>query len=76
MVISLFYDDINDYDILFKFCIEIVSIMGKIVVVFICFFRIFAQSYSCCPQTFGTALICADQPEPSMLTDAISTKVL
>ena len=31
--------------------------MGKIAVVLICFFRVFAQSYPCCPQTFGTALV-------------------
>ena len=31
--------------------------MGKIAVVLICFSRMFAQSYPCCPRTFGTALV-------------------
>ena len=31
--------------------------MGKKVLVFICFFRIFAQKYSCYPRTIGTALV-------------------
>ena len=48
---------INDNDISFKFCVEIVSIMGKIAVVLICFSRMFAQTYRCCPRTFGTALL-------------------
>ena len=37
-----------------------VSIMGKIAVVLIYFFRVFAQSYPCCPRTFGTALVFDD----------------
>ena len=35
----------------------IVSIMGKIAIVLIYFFCVFAQSYPCCPRTFGTALV-------------------
>ena len=35
----------------------IVSIMGKIAIVLICCFRVFAKSYPCCPRTFGTALV-------------------
>ena len=31
--------------------------MGKTAVVLICFSRMFAQSYPCCPRTFGTALV-------------------
>ena len=31
--------------------------MGKIAVVLICFSHMFAQSYPCCPRTFGTALV-------------------
>ena len=31
--------------------------MGKTAVVLICFSCMFAQSYSCCPRTFGTALV-------------------
>ena len=49
---------INYNDILFKFRMYVGSIMGKIAVVLICFFRVFAQSYPCCPRTFGTALVC------------------
>ena len=48
---------INNGDILFKFRMFIVSIMGKVAVVLIYFFRVFAQSYPCCPRTFGTALV-------------------
>ena len=48
---------INNDDILFKFRMYIVSIMGKIAVVLIYFFRVFAQSYPCCPRTFGTTLV-------------------
>ena len=48
---------INNGDILFKFRMYIVSIMGKVAVVLIYFFRVFAQSYPCCPRTFGTALV-------------------
>ena len=40
---------INYGDILFKFRMYLVSIMGKIEVVLICFFCVLAQSYSCCP---------------------------
>ena len=31
--------------------------MGKIAIVLICVFRVFAQSYPCCPRTFGTTLV-------------------